>query len=256
MTWLEAVILGIIQGITEFLPISSSGHLVLAQHFMDIHEGGVFLEVILHMGTLTAILVYFWDDLHNLSNNVFNGVAESRTYVLYMAVSTVPAVCAGIFFENHIESAFIPSVVIWMLMITGLAVGSTYFVKNRSRREFTYMIVLYIGFTQAFALLPGISRSGITISVALLMGIKHHEAAKLSFFMAIPALLGASLLQMIKIDNLQQIALFPLIMGLFTAAVTGYLVINWLLAVISKGKFYFFSLYCVTIAIIAYIFIN
>ena len=141
-------------------------------------------------------------------------------------------------------------------MITGMAVGLTYFVKTRSRREFTYMIVLYIGFAQAFALFPGISRSGITISVALLMGIKHHEAAKFSFFMAIPALLGASFLQMIKIDNLQQIALFPLIMGLFTAAVTGYLVINWLLAVISKGKFYLFSLYCITIAITAYIVIN
>jgi undecaprenyl-diphosphatase len=256
MTWLEAVILGIIQGLTEFLPISSSGHLVLAQHFMDINERGVFLEVILHMGTLIAILVYYWDDLSNLAKDVFNSVAKARTYVLYLAVATVPAVFAGIFFENHIESAFIPSVVIWMLMITGLVVGSTYFVKNRSRREFTYMIVLYIGIAQAFALFPGISRSGITISVALLMGIKHHEAAKFSFFMAIPALLGASLIQMIKIDNLQQIALFPLIMGLLTAAVTGYLVINWLLAVISKGKFYLFSLYCITIAIIAYIVIN
>ncbi len=256
MTWLEAVILGIIQGLTEFLPISSSGHLVLAQHFMDINERGVLLEVILHIGTLIAILTYYWDELTNLAKDVFNGVAESRTYVLYLAVATVPAVLAGIFFENRIESSFIPSVVIWMLIITGLTVGSTYFVKNRSRRELTYMIVLYIGFAQAFALLPGISRSGITISVALLMGIKHHKAAKFSFFMAIPALLGANFLQVIKIDNLQQIALFPHIMGLLTAAVTGYLVINWLLAVISKGKFYLFFLYCITIAIIAYIVIN
>ena len=256
MTWLEAVILGIIQGLTEFLPISSSGHLVLAQHFMDINERGVLLEVILHIGTLIAILTYYWDELTNLAKDVFNGVAESRTYVLYLAVATVPAALAGIFFENRIESSFIPSVVIWMLMITGLAVGSTYFVKHRSRREFTYMIVLYIGFAQAFAILLGISRSGITISVALLMGIKHHEAAKFSFFMAIPALFGAILLQMIKIDNLQQIALFPLIIGLLTAAVTGYLVINWLLAVISKGKFYLFFLYCITIAIIAYVVIN
>ena len=118
------------------------------------------------------------------------------------------------------------------------------------------MIILCIGFAQAFALLPGISRSGVTISVALIMGIKHHEAAKFAFFMAIPALLGASIYQIIKIDNMQPIALFPLIMGLLTAAVTGYLVINWLLAVISKGKFYLFSFYCVTIAIITYIVIN
>ena len=256
MTWLEAVILGIIQGLTEFLPISSSGHLVLAQHFMEIHEKGVLLEVILHMGTLAAIFIYYWNDLQNLIRDIFNGSSEARTYILYLIVATVPAVCAGFFFEDHIESAFIPAVVIWMLMITGLAVGFTYFVNNQSGRDFTYMIVLYLGFAQAIALLPGISRSGITISVALLMGIKHREAAKFSFFMAIPALLGASMLQMVKVDNIQQIALFPLIMGFFTAAMVGYLVINWLLAVISKGKFYLFSLYCFTIAIIAYILIN
>ena len=115
---------------------------------------------------------------------------------------------------------------------------------------------LCIGFAQAFALLPGISRSGITISFALLMGIKHHEAAKFAFFMAIPALLGAGFLQITNLDNIHQIKVFPLIMGFFTAAVIGYLVIDWLLAVISKGKFYLFSLYCFTIAFIAYIFIN
>ena len=256
MTWLEAVILGIIQGITEFLPISSSGHLVLAQHFMDIHERGVFLEVILHMGTLTAILVYFWDDLHNLSNNVFNGVAESRTYVFYLVVATVPAACAGLFLEKCIESTFIPSVAIPMLFITGLILATTYFSLNGPMRQFTLFIAFCIGMAQAFALFPGISRSGITISAALLMGIKHREAAKFSFLLAFPILLGACFRQMIKIDNLEQIDLFPLIMGFFSAAVAGYMVIDWLLAVISKGKFHIFSLYCFTTAIIAYILIN
>jgi len=256
MTWLEAVLLGIIQGLTEFLPISSSGHLVLAQHFMDIHERGVFLEVILHMGTLTAILIYYWDDLQNLARDVFNDVAEARTYILYLGVATIPTIFSGIFFANRIESAFSPSVVIWMIIITGLVVGSTYFVKNRSKRELTYLIVICIGLFQAFALLPGISRSGSTISVALLIGIKHREAAKFSFLMAIPALLGAGLLQLIKIDNLEQIALFSLIMGFLSAAVVGYLVIDWLLAVISKGKFYLFSLYCFTVSIVTYILIN
>ena len=256
MTWLEAVILGIIQGLTEFLPISSSGHLVLAQHFMDVNESGILLEAILHLGTLAAILIYYWDDLQNLAKDFFNGVTEARAYVFYLVVATIPAVFVGISFENRIESVFIPSWVICMLIITGLVVGSTYFVQNRSRREFTYMIVLYIGFAQAFALLPGISRAGITISVALLMGITHREAAKFAIIMAIPVLLGAGLLQIIKIDNIQQNSLFPLIIGFFTSAATGFMVINWLLAVISKGKFYLFSLYCFTIAIIAYIFIN
>ena len=256
MNWLEAIMLGIIQGLTEFLPISSSGHLVLAQHFMDINTRGVFLEVILHMGTLSAILIYYRIELLKLVLDIVNGIETAQRYIIYLAIATMPAVFAGIFFENCIESVFIPSVVIWMLIITGLIVGSTYFINNQYRREFTYKIVLCIGFSQAFALLPGISRSGITISVALLMGIKHRDAAKFAFFMAIPILFGAGLLQMIKIDNLEQISLFPLILGFFSAAVAGYLVIDWLLALISKGKFHLFSLYCFTIAIIAYLLIN
>ena len=256
MTWMEAVILGIIQGITEFLPISSSGHLVLAQHFMDIHERGVFLEVILHMGTLTAILVYFWDDLHNLSNNVFNGVAKSRTYVFYLVVATVPAACAGLLLDEYIESIFIPSVAIFMLFITGLILATTYFSLNRPIKKFTLLIAFCIGIAQACALMPGISRSGFTISVALFMGIRSQDAAKFAFFMAIPVLFGAGILQMNKIVNLQQISLFPLFMGFFSSAITGYLVIDWLLDVISKHKFYLFSIYCFTIAIIGYILID
>ena len=252
MTWQEAIILGIIQGLTEFLPISSSGHLVLAQHFMDINEGGMLLGIILHMGTLAAILIYFRTDILKLVLDALAGVKEAQRYVIYLAIATLPAVIAGFFFANCIESTFMPSVVLWMLMITGLAVGSTYFVNNRDRREFSYMIVLCIGISQAFALLPGISRSGITISVALLMGIQHREATKFAFLMAIPALLGAGLFQIIKIENFPQIAIFPCIMGFFSAAVAGYLVINWLLAVISKGKFYLFSLYCFTIIIVTY----
>ena len=255
MTWLEAVILGIIQGLTEFLPISSSGHLVLAQHFMALNERGLLLEVILHMGTLAAILIYYRKDLRKLVLDTVDGIEESRRYMIYLAIATLPAVFAGIFFERRIEFAFKPSVVIWMLMITGLAVGSTYFIKNRPKIEFTYMIVLCIGIAQAFALLPGISRSGITISVALLLGIKRSAAAKFAFYLAIPVLLGAGVRQMINIANIQQIRVFPLIIGFFTAAVIGYLVIDWLLAVISKGKFYLFSLYCFTIAIITYLLI-
>ena len=120
MTWLEAVILGIIQGLTEFLPISSSGHLVLAQYFMDINEKGVILEVILHMGTLAAILIYYWGDLQKLSKDVFNGVVFARQYIFYLAVATAPAVCVGFLLDEFIESTFIPSVVIAMFFITGV----------------------------------------------------------------------------------------------------------------------------------------
>ena len=256
MTLLEAVILGIIQGLTEFLPISSSGHLVLAQYFMNIHERGFLLEVILHMGTLVAILIYYWNDLRNLGKDAINGVIESRIYVCYLGVATVPTVCVGFLLDEFIKSTFEPNVVIAMLIITALVLATTYFSSNCAVQQFNLSISFCIGLAQACALMPGISRSGITISIALLMGIRHHEAAKFSFLLAIPALLGAGILQMIKIDNSLQIPVFPLIMCFFSAAVAGYLVINWLLSVISQGRFYLFSLYCFSIAIIAHLLIN
>jgi len=256
MNWLEAIILGIIQGLTEFLPISSSGHLVLAQYFMDIHENGVILEVIMHLGTLGAILVYYWDDLQKLASDVFTGVIEARKYIYYLTVATVPTVCVGLLLDEYIESTFVPSVVIVMFFITGAVLATSYFSINRPIREISLLSAFCIGMAQTCALMPGISRSGITISVALILGIKHREAAKFSFLMAIPTLFGVGLLQMIKLDNLEQIALLPLILGFFSSAVVGYLVIDWLLAVISKGKYYLFSLYCFTIAIITYILIN
>ena len=143
-----------------------------------------------------------------------------------------------------------------MLLITGLVVGSTYFFQNRPKKELVMMTALCIGFVQVFALLPGISRSGFTISVALIMGIKREKAAKYAFFMAIPVLFGAGLLQLITIDSQANMSLLPLVIGFISSAFSGYLVINWLLAVISLGKFYYFSLYCFIISLLAFTIIN
>ena len=251
MSWIEAVILGIVQGLTEFLPVSSSGHLVLAQHLIGVNETGVLLEVIFHMGTLAAILIYFYDDIKQLFLDAGRGSKDARIYIIHLVVATIPAACAGILFSDRIDTAFTPSVVIWMLFITGIIVGSTRFFQNRPKREIVLMTALFIGFSQAFALLPGISRSGLTISTALILGVQHDKAAKFAFFMAIPVLLGAGLLQIVKFETMSSIALFPLTAGFFSSAITGYLVISWLLAVISRGNFYLFSLYCFMIALLA-----
>ena len=256
MNWLQAFILGIVQGLTEFLPISSSGHLVLAQYFLGVETPGILLEVVLHMGTLVAILIYFYDDIKQLFLDAGRGSKDARIYIIHLVVATIPAACAGILFSDRIDTAFTPSVVIWMLFITGIIVGSTRFFQNRSKREIVLMTALFIGFSQAFALLPGISRSGLTISTAMILGIQHDKAAKFASFMVIPVLLGAGLLQVVRIETMSSIALFPLILGFFTSAITGYLVISWLLAVISQGKFYLFSLYCFMIALLASTIIN
>ena len=256
MDWLQAFILGIIQGLTEFLPISSSGNLVLAQHILGVETPGILLEVVLHMGTLAAILIYFYDDIKQLLQSVIKTSENSREYTIYLIIATIPIICAGVLFRDIIETTFTVSIVKWMLMITGLVVGSTYFFQNRTRRELVMITALCIGFAQVFALLPGISRSGMTISVALIMGIQHEKAAKFAFFMAIPVLFGAGLLQLFTVDAQANLSLLPLIIGFISSAVTGYLVINWLLAVISRGKFYLFSLYCFVVSLLAITIIN
>ena len=256
MHWLQAFILGIIQGLTEFLPISSSGHLVLAQHLLGMRTPGLLLEVVLHMGTLVAILIYFYNDIKQLLQSVIKNSENARTYIIYLIIATIPVICAGLLFKDIIETTFTVSIVKWMLMITGLVVGSTYFFQNRPKKELVLMTALCIGFAQVFALLPGISRSGFTISVALIMGIQHEKAAKFAFFMAIPVLLGAGLLQLFTIDSQTNVFLFPLIIGFISSVVTGYLVINWLLAVISRGIFYLFSLYCFVVSLLAFTIIN
>ena len=256
MNILEALILGIIQGLTEFLPVSSSGHLVLAQHFMNIHEKGVLLEVILHMGTLGSIIFYYYNDIKSLIIKAFNNIDNARSYIIYLIIATIPAACCGLLLDDFIENNFMPSIVSIMLFITGIAIASTYFFAGKKSKNISIQIAICIGLAQACALMPGISRSGLTISIALIIGIQHYEATKFSFFMAIPVLLGAGFLQFVKIINYNQIQILPLIIGFFSAFISGYLVINWLLAVISKGKFHIFSLYCFMIAIITYIFIN
>jgi len=253
MDWIQAIILGIVQGLTEFLPVSSSGHLILAQHILDVYETGVLLEVILHMGTLAAILLYYYNDLKQLGVDFFNGCQDAQNYVIYLAIATIPAVCVGLIFKDTIESTFTLSIVKWMFMITGIIVSLTYFSKNRPKREMVLIIAFCIGIAQSFALLPGISRSGITISLALIVGIQHKEATKFAFFMAIPALFGAGLLQVISVEDKVNILSGPLMVGFVSSAITGYLVISWLLDVISRGKFYWFSLYCFVMSLLAFI---
>ena len=257
MNWVEALILGIIQGLTEFLPISSSGHLVLAQYFLDIDEPGVFLEIILHMGTLVAIIYYFFDEIKQLMINILNNKKESIIYLSQLIIATVPASCVGLLFYEIIQSAFTSTMVIGLLIITGLVVGATSMVNKRSNnKKLSFVIAFSIGLFQAFALLPGLSRSGLTISCALFLGIRHEEAARFSFFMAIPVLFGAGIIQLVKIDVTQTISPLLMLVGFISSAVSGYMVIDWLLSIITKHKFHLFSFYCFFIAALSFIIIH
>ena len=254
MNYIESLVLGVIQGITEFLPISSSGHLVVAQHFLGIVNEGLLFEVILHLGTLISILIYYYQDLKKIIINYLKGDSDTKNYVTCLVIATLPAVIIGFLFQSVIEEAFIPSLVKWMFGITGFFVGLTYFINNKSNKKMIWSIAIIIGIAQVFALLPGISRSGITISCGLLMGIKHEKAAKFSFYMAIPILIGATFLQLISLDNYKDFFSFPLFFAFISSAVSGYLVINFLLNIINKGKFYLFSIYCFALSFIMFFF--
>jgi len=252
MDWIKVIILGIVQGLTEFLPVSSSGHLVLTQHILGVKEPGVLLEVILHMGTLAAILLYYYSELKQLTLDLFNGSQDARNYVIYLVVATIPAVCIGLILKDIIETTFTLLIVKWMFMITGMIVASTYFCKNRPKKEMALTFAFCIGIAQSFALLPGISRSGITISLAIIIGIQNKDAAKFAFLMAIPVLFGAGLLQILSIEHQGIIFTGPIIVGFISSAITGYLVISWLLDVISRGEFYWFSIYCFAVSFLAF----
>tara|TARA_B100000945_G_scaffold301692_1_gene284682 strand:- start:1790 stop:2557 length:768 start_codon:yes stop_codon:yes gene_type:complete len=253
MDWIQALILGLVQGITEFLPISSSGHLVLSKHLLNIKESGILIEVALHFGTLIAIIIYYYNDLVDLSKDFVYNRQNSRSYILKIIIATLPAIVVGLFLQNLIEEYFTISIIKITFFLTGIILMSTLFYSNNKSSNISIKQAVIIGLLQAFAILPGISRSGITISIAMLLGIKKEESARFSFYLAIPILSGAVLLQIYKINNIISINYLPLIIGIISSALTGYMVIDWLLSVIYRGRFWFFSIYCIMLSIITII---
>ncbi len=254
MTNFDAIILGIVQGFTEFLPISSSGHLVLMQELLNLNLPGNQLEVVMHAGTLFSILFVFWKDLVTLTMSLTE--KKSLTYVTYVVVGTIPAVIVGLGFKSQIESMFDSTLVVGInLLFTGVLLLATRFIQIKDR-EISIKSSVSIGLAQALAILPGISRSGSTISLALIMGIKPSEAARFSFLLAIPALMGAGLLT--ALDGFQasgQTSLMPLILGFTTSFATGWVALKWLLTMLKKGQFYWFGAYCFIIGTLTIIFL-
>ncbi|MFQ6604506.1 MAG: undecaprenyl-diphosphate phosphatase [Fidelibacterota bacterium] len=249
MTNFDAIILGIIQGFTEFLPISSSGHLVLIQELLHLDIPGNQLEVVMHAGTLFSILVVFWQDLVRLAGTLTQ--RASLQYVIYLVVGTLPAVIVGLGFKTQIESAFDSTWFVGMnLLFTGTLLLSTRFIRLRDN-EVGMKSSVGIGLAQALAILPGISRSGSTISIAMVLGISPAEAARFSFLLAIPALLGAGLLT--ALDGFSasgQTGFIPLTLGFLTSFFTGWTTLKWLLTMLKKGQFYWFGAYCIIIGIL------
>ena len=253
MTLLEAIILGIIQGLTEFLPISSSGHLVLGQYLLDVKLKGNSFEIVTHLGTLISVLCIFWKEILSLILDITD--KNNRKYIFYLILGTIPAVIIGFGAKSYISELFESvQLVSIALMVTGLILFFSKKVKNNSL-PIDAKKALLIGITQAIAIIPGISRSGITICTALALGMSGKNAAKFSFLLAIPAISGAGLL--LALDPQSDITFIPLtslIVAFMSSFLVGYICLKWLLSLLESGKFYFFGYYCFMIGLIVLVF--
>jgi len=242
--------LGLVQGVTEFLPISSSGHLVVSQYFFGIKSPGVTLEVFLHLATLFAVILFFRRDILSL----FNFKADEWgdiPLILLIFIASLPAFLFGVLLKGEIESFFETiEYVKYFFLLNGIILFTTFFSKEK-RDSISVREAILIGFGQAFALLPGISRSGTTITIALLVGIKREKAFRFSFLLSIPAILGASLFEGIKGNSLTIGG--GEIFGFLTALASGLIALWVLRKIVIRGKFYLFGLYTVLIGCILFI---
>jgi undecaprenyl-diphosphatase len=229
----QKVILGLVQGLTEFLPVSSSAHLILVPSFFRWEDPGLAFDVALHLGTLLAAVLYLREDLLSLATGVLRfsdeSLAPRRRLLLNLILATVPGAIAGLLLEHKAEEAFrSPALIGWTLLGMGLAMGAgdRKGGGTRTAEEMTPLQALLIGAAQALALVPGVSRSGATITAALFLGLRRDEAARFSFLMAIPIIAGAGLLKMPQI--LHSVDKAGLAAGFAASALSGFLAI-WLL---------------------------
>lgn len=262
MEIIDSFLLGLIQGLTEFLPISSSGHLVLGKALLSNDlEKGITFEVVVHFGTLCSILIYYREELTEIIKSLiglaaspgeFREKAETDPNIRlsgYILLSMLPAVVVGLTLKNQIEELFLnPFTVSIMLLVTGTMLYATRFREQFPRRVNAGKSFV-IGFAQALAILPGISRSGSTISMGLYMGVKREEAANFSFLMVIPVIAGAMAMQLIEVAEMgiRFEAALDLVTGFLVAFVSGYFALKYLIVLLKTRGIYPFAWYCWTV---------
>lgn len=257
----EAVILGIIQGLTEFLPVSSSGHLELGKFILgddSLPEESLLMTVVVHFATSLATVVVFRKDIAEILKNLIaeKGKGPDTTFVGYIIISMVPATFVGLFFEKEIEALFNQNIVLvsCMLFVTGLLLLFTYR-STQSDGLLNGSRAFLIGISQAIAILPGISRSGATISTALYLGVDKHSAARFSFLMVVPLILGKMAKDIMEGNiTMQTMQLAPLVAGFTAAFITGYLSCSWMINVVKSSKLSYFAYYCFAIGTLGLIF--
>ena len=251
----QGILLGILQGVTEFLPVSSSGHLVLGQHFFNLTEPMLAFDISVHLGTLAAIAIVFFKDIKNIGISVFKPASSKSDIKLLLLIITgcVPTAVLGYIIKIW-ESTIFSSVLLvgCMLIFTGIILWLTRkkqnVPNNQSRTmeitNFTFKSAFLIGVCQGIAIIPGISRSGATISAGLFAGLDRKMAVKFSFLLSIPAIIGAELLQLTEGLGQPIIVTKATIFGTLASFITGYIALVFLLKIVNRGKLYLFAPYC------------
>ena len=265
MTNIETIFLGIIQGLAEFLPISSSGHLVISKNLLGFKEPELLLDVSLHLGTLLAVCIYFRSDLKKMVEEILEIAAPKTDHrfrlkphaslALMVVVGSIPTALIGIIFKTPLESIFgSVTTVGMMLVITGIIVGSTRFIPKAHQKltKVGLLIALAIGAAQGLAIMPGISRSGSTIVCALLLGLNRELAGRFSFLLSIPAIIGAVVLQF-DVEAITRVGVVPIILGFTSSALVGFMALKVLMGMVKKGHFYYFAPYCWAVGILTII---
>lgn len=252
MTILEAIILGAIQGLTEFLPVSSSGHLELANYFFGIDEpNNLQFAVALHGGTVLSTIVVFWSEIVKLTKGLFKFKMNDETvFVINIFISMVPIAFVGLFFKDQIETLFTSNILLVgsMLLVTAVLLTFAHKAKPR-KRMVTPKRAFIIGLAQAVAIVPGLSRSGATISTGLLLGVKREEVSKFSFLMVLIPIIGMNFLEIIGTPSGEAFASTPLIVGFITAFITGAFACKLMIRLVNKGKMIWFAIYCAVVGV-------
>jgi undecaprenyl-diphosphatase len=257
MNWYEALIFGLVQGLTEFLPVSSEGHLEIVKYFFGGIEESFLFSVVVHGATVMSILVVFWKDIIKLLRGVFRFTMNEETvYSLKLLVSMIPVAVVGFTLRDQVETLFGADMDITgsFLLVTALFLVIGHFVRKRNN-PITYGGAFIMGLAQALAVLPGLSRSGSTISTGLMLGNSKNDLARFSFLMVIVPIIGANLVQIITTDSAAvDVVILPLIIAFVAAFVSGYLACRWMIDIVRKGKLIWFALYCLLVGLSLIIF--
>lgn len=265
MNWLEALLLGILQGLTEFLPVSSSGHLTIGQELLNLNTSAadnLLFTVTVHAATVLSTIVILWKEIEGLFKGTFFTTKwnDDKTYVAKILLSCIPVMIVGLFFKDHVEAIFGSGLLVvgCCLLLTAILLTFAYYAKPRQKESISYRDAFIIGLSQAIAVLPGLSRSGTTIATGLLLGNKKESIAQFSFLMVLIPILGETFLNVIDIIKeptlLGGIGFTPLLIGFLGAFISGCVACKFMINLVNKGKLIYFAIYCAIVGAATIIF--